>query len=157
MKKLDLSQSIGILANLGVIAGIVFLAFEIRQNNDLLAQQSRAVALSTYLSTLERFIENPQLIELRTANPNTLTDVERRQREFLGIRTLAAWEYQWREWRRGLMDDAALNLKTIHSAFHGLEEAGEGNYMADAWSIYKETRASPEFVEWMEENVVKER
>ncbi len=30
MKKLDLGQTIGILANLGVIAGIVFLAFEIR-------------------------------------------------------------------------------------------------------------------------------
>ncbi len=154
MKKLDLSQTIGILANLGVIAGIVFLAFEIRQNNDLLAQQSRAVALSTYLSTLERFT---QLIELRTANPNTLTDVERRRREFLGIRTLVAWEYQWREWRRGLMDEDALGLRPMRSAFHGLEEAGESNYMADAWSIYKETRASPEFIEWMQENVVNER
>jgi hypothetical protein len=32
MKKIDLGQMITILANLGVIAGIVFLAFEIRQN-----------------------------------------------------------------------------------------------------------------------------
>ena len=50
-----------------------------------------------------------------------------------------------------------MGLKTMRSAFHGLEEAGEGNYMADAWRIFKETRASPEFVEWMEENVVNER
>jgi hypothetical protein len=32
MKKIDLGQSIGILANLGVIAGIVFLAVEVRTN-----------------------------------------------------------------------------------------------------------------------------
>jgi len=31
MSKIDLGQSIGILANLGVIAGIIFLAVEIRQ------------------------------------------------------------------------------------------------------------------------------
>ena len=32
MKKIDLGQSITILANLGVIAGIVFLGYEMRQN-----------------------------------------------------------------------------------------------------------------------------
>lgn len=32
MQKIDLGKSIGILANLGVIGGIVFLGFELRQN-----------------------------------------------------------------------------------------------------------------------------
>ena len=32
MKKINLGQLIGILANLGVIAGIVFLAFELEQS-----------------------------------------------------------------------------------------------------------------------------
>ena len=32
MKKIDLGQTIAILANVGVIAGIVFLGFELRQN-----------------------------------------------------------------------------------------------------------------------------
>ncbi len=41
MKKLDLGQTISILANIGVIAGIVFLGFELRQNNVQLASQSR--------------------------------------------------------------------------------------------------------------------
>ena len=43
MKKMDLGQTLQILANFGVIAGIVFLAIEIRQNTDsqrmLAAQQ----------------------------------------------------------------------------------------------------------------------
>ena len=33
MKKIDLGQSIQIIANIGVIAGIVFLGLEIRQMN----------------------------------------------------------------------------------------------------------------------------
>lgn len=32
MKKLDLNQSVSLIANLGVIAGIVFLGYEMRQN-----------------------------------------------------------------------------------------------------------------------------
>ena len=35
MKKIDLGQAIGILANVGVTAGIVFLGMELRQNNEL--------------------------------------------------------------------------------------------------------------------------
>jgi hypothetical protein len=34
-----------VLANLGVIAGIVFLGYELRQNNDLLGIEQRAAAL----------------------------------------------------------------------------------------------------------------
>jgi hypothetical protein len=36
MQKIDFGQSIGILAKLGVIAGIVFLALELQQNNEVL-------------------------------------------------------------------------------------------------------------------------
>jgi len=32
VKKIDYGQAVSILANIGVIAGIVFLGFEIRQN-----------------------------------------------------------------------------------------------------------------------------
>ena len=48
MKKLDLGQSIGILANVGVIAGMLFLAVELRQNNELMtdeAERSRAESM----------------------------------------------------------------------------------------------------------------
>jgi hypothetical protein len=35
LKKIDLRHAIGLLAKLGVIAGIVFLGLELRQNNEL--------------------------------------------------------------------------------------------------------------------------
>lgn len=46
MKKIDLSQAITILANLGVIAGIVFLAFELQQNT----QAVRVASAQSYLA-----------------------------------------------------------------------------------------------------------
>ena len=42
MKKIDLGQTITILANVGVIAGIVFLAVELQQNNEMIRGQTRS-------------------------------------------------------------------------------------------------------------------
>jgi hypothetical protein len=41
MKKIDIGQTIGILANRGVIAGIVFLTIEINQNSEALESEAR--------------------------------------------------------------------------------------------------------------------
>jgi hypothetical protein len=57
VKKIDLGQTIGILANIGVITGIVFLAVEIRQNKDQLAAQTRN-AIYELRSGLERDLIN---------------------------------------------------------------------------------------------------
>jgi hypothetical protein len=46
MKKIDLGQTIAILANVGVIAGIAFLAFELRQNT----QAVELASAQTYLT-----------------------------------------------------------------------------------------------------------
>tara|TARA_B100000287_G_scaffold383809_1_gene389830 strand:+ start:331 stop:801 length:471 start_codon:yes stop_codon:yes gene_type:complete len=46
MKKIDIVQGITILANLGVIAGIVFLAFELQQNT----QAVRVASAQSYLT-----------------------------------------------------------------------------------------------------------
>ena len=59
MKKIDLGQAIGILANVGVIAGIVFLAVELRQNNELLATQitaTRAASAVTVSALDQEFL-----------------------------------------------------------------------------------------------------
>ena len=58
MKRIDLGQTISILANLGVIAGIMFLAFELQQNNDLLASQARATLLTARVTQQELMATN---------------------------------------------------------------------------------------------------
>ena len=41
MHKIDIGQSIAILANLGVVASIVFLGVELRQNREMMRAQTR--------------------------------------------------------------------------------------------------------------------
>jgi len=50
MKKIDLGQTITILANLGVIVGIAFLAIEMSQNNRLLMMESRLAETEAYVA-----------------------------------------------------------------------------------------------------------
>ena len=85
MKKIDLGQTITILANMGVIAGIVFLGIEIRQNQQSLDEANainRALALreaqndfSTFRTTL---VQDEQLTEIwtRGLRDEELSEVE---------------------------------------------------------------------------------
>lgn len=45
MKKIDLGQTISIVANVGVIVGIVFLAIELRQSNRLTQLEANSLSL----------------------------------------------------------------------------------------------------------------
>ena len=64
MKKIDFGQTISILANVGVIAGIVFLGIELRQNNELMAAQARQASFENNRQFAEYLFENPDLAEI---------------------------------------------------------------------------------------------
>lgn len=58
MKYFDnLSQPVSILANLGVIVGIIFLIIEIRQNDEMLIGDQRLREAEAYASILDQAIE----------------------------------------------------------------------------------------------------
>ena len=56
MKKIDVGQAIGILANIGVLGGVVFLAVELRQNTQ-----------AVQLSSAEGFLSGGSALDLRIA------------------------------------------------------------------------------------------
>lgn len=87
MKRLDLGQTITILANLGVIAGIVFLAIEVQQNTESLnesrnlamaqAQQERASQLDESFRSLANSEFLPEIfVKYRTQGRDALTAEE---------------------------------------------------------------------------------
>ena len=41
MKRIDLGKTVTLIANVGVIGGILLLAYELRQNNELKAAEAR--------------------------------------------------------------------------------------------------------------------
>ena len=82
MKKIDLGQTVAILANVGVIAGIVFLGYELRQNNELMAAEQRFNRLIIATGTPTMVAENPDLAQAYVKannDPDSLNAVERVQ------------------------------------------------------------------------------
>ena len=59
MKKIDLGQTLNTLANVGVIAGIVFLGLELSQNNDILESHKLAALSSLRASGYQAVLQNP--------------------------------------------------------------------------------------------------
>ena len=78
MKKIDLGQTITILANVGVIAGIVFLGVELRQNNEFMAADARfnLLSASTESYTIQAVDPDIAAILVRDRNRELLTEVE---------------------------------------------------------------------------------
>ena len=64
MKKIDVGQTLGILANIGVIAGILFLAFEIQQSNRIAIASSEIGIRNSFLSMNESIYTNTDVAEL---------------------------------------------------------------------------------------------
>ena len=61
MKKIDFGQMFAILANVGVLVGIVFLAVEIQQNSEALGVQARQDRQNVRRSIMTRTVDNPEL------------------------------------------------------------------------------------------------
>lgn len=149
MKRIDLGQTIQIIANIGVIAGIGVLALELRQNNQLLGIEFRASARERVQATTALVLENPYLLEALGKDVATLTPTERDALVLLGIRLLGTLEGAYQDIARGLADE-----ENLRRGARALWDRPRLNYgMPVAWDTFK-ARADPDFVAWMEENVI---
>ena len=150
MKKIDLGQTISIIANLGVIAGIVFLAVEIRQNNELLRAGARESQAESRAGTLERWATDGELMQLRlkasTSDPLTTAEEWRVALDFSSIMTRLEHDYEL--YQRGRIEYVPVQ------GWVGIFDRWP--YMRLLWPA-RRGNYSPVFVEFMEENVVKER
>lgn len=151
MKKFDIGYTIQILANVGVIAGIVFLAFELRQNNEHMAAQGRFNRVSLVAQQFRTLAEDSDLTELRVqaGNGKQLSEVEQRRVDAALMATFVILQWEFEE----LPEDSAeiANMREVmHRNF-----ANDATYL-NIWNDRKGA-FNPEFVQWMEDNVVNSR
>jgi len=99
MKSLDFGQLFQTLANIGVIAGIVFLAVEIQQNNELMEAEARFTRLSASKEAFNIQSTNGELAEIivKVNNNESLTEVERYRFQSSHMRFLMNMEWIFRE------------------------------------------------------------
>jgi hypothetical protein len=141
MKLHSVNEWLTLGANLGVLAGIVFLGLEIRQNSEALLAGSRQDLLAAVLVILDNMIDYPQLYN--PANTGNLTgdDIPRRDAYFVSI--LRIREFAWQQYRNGLVDEQTLAsyLEPLRFVF----DSDEGR----AFLLSRQYSGDPEFDEFV--------
>jgi len=149
MKSDKLNQWLSLGANFGVIAGILLLAYEIRQNSEVLEAQGRSTRSEERRAAFAPFIENP---ELRTAvvkitNGDATTPEEDVLINVVWTNAFNVWEASWVEYQYGQLSLDDIPLDGWRHDFHNLPR------MKEVWESRK-FRVRRDFVEWMEMNIV---
>lgn len=154
MKKIDLGQSITILANLGVIAGIALLAYELRQNNEFLRAQANFNVLQNrtgvFISTMLGGDTLPRLIAKQNRG-EALEDHEKLQLDVYQRWHFTNWEWEYRELLAGRLAREDLPLYAWREAMYvGIPVNGG---LLGFWETNKANYA-PDFAQFIDENVV---
>jgi len=152
MKKIDIGQLLHTLANAGVIAGIIFLAMELRQNNELLQLEAKAILVENLQDGWYQIVSDPGLAEIfiKDRSNETLSEVEemRLNAYWMGMLLRREWQFQhfpessngWEGMKRLFTSYGSLN-RTWHGETSASRAAGKDSF-------------SPEFVLFMEDQII---
>ena len=151
MKRIDLGQTVSIVANIGVIAGILFLAIELRQNNDLLTSQAAFNQFAIERETIRPLIENTDGFSefmAKVLMDESLSPAEQIQLFNLQIDIIDSWRYQFREVASGRLPADFIDVEKWRAWWYrggiGIPERFEGD----------RAEHDPEFVQFIEDNVI---
>ncbi len=148
MIKIDLGQTFRILANIGVIGGILLLAFELQQNNELMAAEARFNRLTMVVDAWRFTAEHGDLYELRErANNNeVLSRAEQIRVDASVMAVFVMLEWTFRELSK---DSPEMNQVREVQRYTFANEASTSK----VWEARKNS-FDPAFVQWMEQNVI---
>ena len=153
MKKIDIGRTVAIVANVGVIAGLLLLAFELQQNNEALGLQSRLERENALRQGLVRRLNNSDLIRAsaRAIEGEELSLEEKLLIEDYNRGAMVDWWLAYRQVQDGALDEATLPVSLWSTVFR---EGTAFPRMDESWTEFK--RLFPqevEYIEWFEENV----
>ena len=112
MSEIDLGQTIQILANVGVLVGLVVLILELRHNNEQLTAQSRFNYYHNRIAEARLVSQQPDLIEIaiRAGNGEAVSDVDRIRITYRLSSLLTCWEYEYGEYQKGRIAAEEFNV-----------------------------------------------
>ena len=105
--KEDLDRWLSLLASVGVIAGIVFLAIEIRQNTEMVRSQTRDSITEKQIAVFEWFATSSENNRIRVAGDRLGLDPdspEYSQYAWMIAGNLRLWENEWYQYQQGLFE-----------------------------------------------------
>ncbi len=144
MKKIEVSQIVAILANIGVLAGIFFLAIELQQNNQLMEGEARRARASSVQESWTIMAENGELASLiaKDINGEPLDQVDSLRLMAYWLRTLTDLQLAYRELPEDELAPVAARYRSNFQTFPSLVTTWEANRK---WF-------QQDFVTWMDDN-----
>ena len=108
MKKIDLGQTIGIVASIGVLVGILLLVYELNQNRQMMQAQTRNAIAQTLIDLQRDQANNSELagIMVKVAAGEPLSPVEVHQYRASWVATFRYWENVNYQYRNGLYEES---------------------------------------------------
>jgi hypothetical protein len=141
-----LNRWLSLSANLAVIAGIIFLGFELRQNNHLLQQQAEHVYFQNRVVLSEALMHDNDLAEIyiKASKEEELSDVEALRVGRYYRRLFRGFEWEYGQHRDGLITIQRFDVWTNF--------INENKYARENWDWFVEFAASEDFVRFMDES-----
>ena len=118
MKISALNEGVSLIANIGVIASIVFLGLEMQQNTAMMQSQTRNSIVENQLSFYERAIDNIDFARVATefrANGDAYAagTAEDFQYSLFSLSQLRMWENEFYQYQIGLFDAEEFDARRI--------------------------------------------
>ena len=151
MKKLDFGQTVQILANIGVIAGIVFLGFEIQQNNAALNLQARLDWEDTIRQGIRARLNNPEIIRAtsKAIREEQLSVDEEILLNDANRAALIDFWFAYRQAQDGVLSVESLPVDRWRVVYH------ERPLMDESWINFQPMVAQDsEFIQWFDRYIV---
>jgi len=149
MKKLDIGQTVTILANFGVIAGLVFLGAQLQQTNRIMRWEALNQRDDRRIEHNTAVYENEDLASalMRLDAGEEVSPLDEYRVSFYYSNMFIRWDSTFQQIAEGILPESELRPEAVRRRI----DYSPG--MAELWRevgiVY-----SPEFVEWMEENVI---
>jgi hypothetical protein len=155
MKRIDVGQVLSILANFGVIAGIVLLAYELNQNNNLLRAQASYVLLSNRAESrvsVTNASEEVAAFWVRVSSNAPLTAADELRLNAWVEATFLRWQFEYGQFVDGNLPEEEFPVDGYRAAYRG-EGFANIRIFPEVWRTLR-AQLRPDFVQWMEANVV---
>ena len=117
MKISAINEGVSLIANIGVIASIVFLGLEMQQNTEMMQSQTRNSIVENQLSFYERGIENNEFAEViaeKRLDPSLYPFESPKgfQYALFIASLLRMWENEFYQYQIGLFDSDEFEART---------------------------------------------
>lgn len=104
MNKTRINDWLALVANVAVVGGIVFLAIEIRQNNELLRSESRQALVANDVASLSANFQNADVFA-KLVSDGELSAEDQLRLSFMFAIDLRNREFEYFQYVNGLLDE----------------------------------------------------